>query len=267
MTDGDLLADVRTWLDKSGLPFEMKAAASLRKVATVVSQGERFRDPSTHIDREVDVCGYFVGPPNHLVKVVVECKADTAPWVLFMGYGGTLAVSPVVLGDRGCTSCVMLEDAVKGLLRPLPRAYSITQKRTDRKMPDFAYEATQQAASAVLGSLAKDGGWTGHGSGSEMPVFFLPVVATRAPLVACWLDEQGEVQVGPVGMARLSVQRMDIQGQADCIEVVVVNADYFAEFVGRIAEGIPGTMAALFPNPPGPDGSHDETYPPEVPRP
>jgi hypothetical protein len=88
--DEDLTANVLTWLNGHGAPFEMLTAQTFARFGAHVQQGRYVIDPDTKKSREVDViAGKQTVLVDHGIVGVwasVECKyASDKPCVLYRG--------------------------------------------------------------------------------------------------------------------------------------------------------------------------------------
>jgi len=85
-----LKAKLRDWLRTQGYPLEMAVASAFRRNGLLVAQSEYYRDPDTHLPREIDVVVYRdsqLGNYALRLMLVVECKASKdKPWVLFTSH-------------------------------------------------------------------------------------------------------------------------------------------------------------------------------------
>jgi hypothetical protein len=74
---------VHEWLEKTGFPLEMSAAAAFRRAGFFVRQSSTYPDPQTEKGREIDVLASdsdFLG--DFETSFVIECKASKKPWVV-----------------------------------------------------------------------------------------------------------------------------------------------------------------------------------------
>jgi hypothetical protein len=80
-----MLDDARTWLQKTGFPFEMRVADVFEAAGFEVRQGLYYTDPVTRLPREADVVATMLDTSTHnrVVRfdVCVECKWTKAPWI------------------------------------------------------------------------------------------------------------------------------------------------------------------------------------------
>jgi hypothetical protein len=85
---GALLEGVRRWIHREGYPLEYATARELHRSGLITEQGHYFVDESEAPPkaREIDVVAWFPPPDSNarvVVRLAVECKHATAPWVVF----------------------------------------------------------------------------------------------------------------------------------------------------------------------------------------
>ena len=79
----DLDSRILQWLDKTGFPLEMEAAASFREAGFYVGQSSSFHDPEAGKSREIDVLAEFADIFSLTgIFFSVECKSGNKPWVV-----------------------------------------------------------------------------------------------------------------------------------------------------------------------------------------
>lgn len=222
----DLSSKVRSWLDVSGFPLEMKAAAAFREAGFEVRQSTTFADPVTDKGREIDV---LANDPDIMgfvdLAVVVECKSSPNPWVV-------LTASDVMEGyNRVRTRALFTERAYRGItrgryddlkVRPLLQekgrcGYALRQAFS--KGNDPGYEAAMAVVSAGKGVFPPKsvGGW-------ETIAAAVPVIVVNAPIFECELRANGEMELVEVPQTDFLFSAR-IPGHVACsIRVVHVNA-------------------------------------------
>ena len=78
-----VLPKVQEWLEKTGFPLEMAAAAALRRAGFFVRQSSTYPDAQTDKGREIDVVASDSDWLGDLeTAFVIECKASRKPWVV-----------------------------------------------------------------------------------------------------------------------------------------------------------------------------------------
>ena len=250
-----LLHEVSQWLASGGLVFEMEVARRVAKRAWIMTQGDHYIDPTTRDEREIDVKAYLNfgmhSESLHVVEILAECKATTAPWIVFSGQAWENGpFDPVVYAEDDCSVCETIYADLHRLRRDLPSGYAIAAKRTEVKGgQDHAYQAVQQVTNATLAAFGDIAGWTGHVE-KIATVFALPIVVTRSPIVVCSLADGGEIELKLANMAEVAMRRLDLpvgregQPQPEGVSVLVVHIDALDAlmselegFVARIARG------------------------------
>jgi hypothetical protein len=227
----DVASRVTKWLKKeSGYPLEMMTAAALSKAGFSVVQGDYFADEEDNkeVFREIDVTGYISHSGNNVqisAGLMVECKSQTSPWLLFTyphGYSDTLQVvrrcATSVPGNK-ILSKLQFEEAIRRLpLFPfLPNAgYSVATMREKKDEKDVSYPALMsvcKASIAHVGRLLQRG----------VIAFDWPTIVIRAPLLECHLDENHEVVVKEIESGTL-VWRNPVINSATIVDIYTLNA-------------------------------------------
>lgn len=273
-----VLADVRTWLEKTGYPLEMRVARAAAMERASVFQGWPFIDPVTGQEREGDVVATFYRASEltlfgdnpeldesgqssgeelipakpavlHALTLIIECKNTSEPTVVFVGHHPSWASwTPWESWAPLCGVCRGVGMAYAGLTRELA-GYSITSKRReDRKGDrDLAFAAVQQVVSATVAATVEAVPSDGEQNEREVtrthvhggPVSLtIPVVVTSGPLVTCELDDKGEMQLRQVERVGVRVARSGLPEFADTMEVQVVTEGAVAEFMRSAADVI-----------------------------
>lgn len=184
---------VRQWLEKTGFPLEMEAAAAFRRVGFEVKQSITYPDPQSEKGREIDVLATqpdLIGVID--VSIVVECKASPNPWVVLtsedalanynrlFAFAVTSKAAREVLAGRWRQSLARLEPYIK---RPARGGYGLRQ--AFGKDNDPAYAAAVSVMKACRG-VAEDR------EGIPRLAFAFPVIVVDAPLLECSLAENGQ---------------------------------------------------------------------------
>lgn len=233
-SDKPLLPKLNEWLQKQGYPLEMEVASALSKKGLWVRQSSYYKDPESDKSREIDViCTEVEVLGMAALHFVVECKASEKPWILFSSKD-TLSNFNVlfalgILSDqaRGALSKHIETEGFWDLFAWFNRnrrlGYSMTQAFTN---------SDDSVHSAVLGAL-KACLWLKKEN--SCPLFFaFPVVVVDAPLVECFLDDDGEMQVEeiPDGVLFFDGQLPNCHGC--CLRIISRRAlhNYCDELVG-----------------------------------
>lgn len=242
--ESKLIEDVRAWLEKGGYVLEMDVARRFAARGGMITQGAHYIDPETDKGREIDIVCTFIGSTGnadpHSIRAFIECKSNTAPWVLFTNSGANIATwEPTSHTQDGCARCETIEERLAKLTRPLISAYAVAEKRSPQggNGVDHAYQATQQASNALVAEFRDSPAWAGHDESSVpiVPAFGLAVVVTKSPLVTCRLGgEGGDVELAVTTAAVVSVPRLDVP-DAEGVSVLVVNHDHLDGIIDRLA--------------------------------
>jgi hypothetical protein len=164
----------------------------------------------------------------HGINLNIECKKTEAPWVCFVGHnwgnGPWTATNDLDL-DRPCPRCKVLVGGFWELFEGAPRAYAVSEKRSQGAQ-DHASAAVQQAASAHRGAndLAH-GEDDSHGEGGGISYVGAAVVVTTSPLLLCALDEAGAVVLSRTLRVATIAKDLRRTDDADGVAVLIVTLD------------------------------------------
>ncbi|HVK22236.1 MAG TPA: hypothetical protein VM677_12845 [Actinokineospora sp.] len=239
MTD---FAEIAKWLLRTGYPFEMSVAKEFRARVDATEQAVYVVDAETNKPREVDVVATRHGPTLtgwHSFKFIVECKSNTAPWVVFVEKHDQM--EPFSLGDwlkftpsRGDADmeCEMLTRA-GGVDVPLwetrTPGYGIVCKKNEDKPSqggDDAYDAVRKAAASALSVVATAPGASMH------RIHAIPVVIKVGSIFECWLDDRGEIAGQEVNGSSVAVY----MGEAGYVAVHVWSASALTDLVAKCVD-------------------------------
>lgn len=241
MAEETLEARVANWLKDQGYPLEIKTADSFVRAGFSVTQSDYYIDPQSEQRREIDVRAYLQKPISDTffrLATIVECKAaDAKPWVVFTSDRIKLADrarvtqrSETTLGRYWLEAVSSREEVCNLSVFQLPSrpGYGMTAAFTERL--DIPYGALMAAATAAYAeSLA--------GNSTKQREFFsisFPVVITEAPLLACSLGEDGNLQIERVPRAVIT-WRNPVYRMPHCI-IDVVHSDEASNFISRLKD-------------------------------
>lgn len=244
------LEGVRTWLGRSGVPFEFAVASAFREVGFQVLQGIHYQadDPDALGSRDIDVLAVSeqlvsCHPMTRATVIfVIECKTAKQPWLVFRGQteggkweaAGRFAMNHVtqtdVLGalewEQDPWILRMWPDHGFRLMATwqgdagLPEATeAIRSKKGISRDPGF--DAVRQVISATDGLLA--------GDPSHLPTIAIPVLVISSPLYRVSYRD-GRERVEPTPWERL-LWRGHRSAEARAIDVV--GCDAIAEYAGQ----------------------------------
>jgi hypothetical protein len=191
--------------------------------------------------RETDVfCAWFSAEKefSHAMKMVIECKSTSAPWVAFYGgsSAGQDAVFPfVMMGGSDDCLCDETDDLYSiGAGDQAPVAYSILEKKGARSDRDLAREAVLAITSAAVAEVLNVADFHANKSDSTAHAgeTILPIVVTKSPIFVCCLDGHGEVELSRVDSCWV---RTDHEKVEFPIRVLVINYSAFKTFVSEFA--------------------------------
>lgn len=191
---------VREWLNKSGFPLEMAAAASFRAAGFEVRQSHTYQDPQMDKGREIDV---FAKWPDFLgvvdISFVIECKSSAQPWVVLKSNEASANVGPLH------AFAVMSPDAVEGLASRIGRLGALSL--FFGKTPNCGYGFRQAfgrdsdpAYVAAVSAFKAAAGVAGGRIADSIPrlAFCFPVIVVDAPLYEVSLASNGELELSEV---------------------------------------------------------------------
>jgi hypothetical protein len=193
---------VHSWLQKTGFPLEMKAAAAFRRAGFDVRQSFVYQDPEQSKGREIDV---FATDPDSLgvidISFIIECKASVNPWVIltsedtFQNYNKMLSFCIASTDARAAMIKRMLHEkrTLPFLERPSRGGYALRQAFAKKEDDISAYTAAMGALKA-----AKEA--TKERVAESIPKlsFSFPVIVVDAPLFECTLLDNGELDLKEV---------------------------------------------------------------------
>jgi hypothetical protein len=200
----EMLERVRSWLESSGRAFELRVARTFRQTgANRVEQSFVYTDPVTDVHREGDVLAYFgwtgVGEQTRsTITAVVECKSSKKdPWVAFFDR----SLHP----GRDLSSWVYFSagpdpqlDTVLGQMwigqppfdEPRVATHVVASMHRDDTV-NKAHDAIRQVLSAAEAQRQL---WLDN-QADRRNLVVIPLVVTAAPLVACTLNDSGDLDL------------------------------------------------------------------------
>lgn len=181
------------WLHRQGYPLEFAVARELRRVGYEIEQGRHWidRDPLTDAvkPREIDVVASEppADKPYLRVRLVVECKHASLPWIVLMADPSS---EPPAVGEMLMASGELMHEWRGRLpwhLRlPQPHGFNVVEMRDPERGP--RRETPSSAYEAIL--AATRGAWRLYTGGTETGLA-LPVVVTDGALLALSYDADG----------------------------------------------------------------------------
>lgn len=234
-----LVVQIQRWIESTGYALEMRVARAFARLPrTTVEQSVAFLDPDTSVVRETDVRVTWRSSDGDSVTFVVECKAQSEPWVILVSKTSANAVDgfdslrnlraawgqwPLFL-DRLSKSGEMDRLERLSLFRwDRPSGYTMVPKRDEgKKGTDPCFEALTSAVKATV-YLSR----AGVGSRAH---FFVPLVVTQSRLIEVALDEDGEIEANEVPHGRVLWRHHAAgDGAPTVVDVLAANAvDRFA---------------------------------------
>ncbi|AEG91330.1 hypothetical protein [Ramlibacter tataouinensis] len=197
----DLRSQVLSWLEATGFPLEMEAAAAFRNAGFEVRQSTTYTDPRAGKGREISL---LANDPDifgliHLA-MVVECKSSPDPWVVLT------APDAMEAYNRLRTRAVFTERAQAALthrrvnelgVEPLLHregkcGYALQQAFSQTN--DLGYEAALHVLSACKALFPPT-----SAAGGKVAAAALPIIVVDSPLLECELQPDGTLQLTEVG--------------------------------------------------------------------
>lgn len=254
----ELTAQVRAWLEQGGYVLEMQVAKMLTVAMPredgsplLIEQGHIYQDPETGKDREGDIHVFLpvhqavptgqssgLKIKRHLLSLTIECKKSGAPWVFFVGnHPLQHPWSPRKDFSRECPICQELERRLSALHpSEATAAYAVTEKRKGGSK-DLAYEAVQQAASALLGMRDYFSG-SQHDENRSTALGHAMVVTT-SPIFTATIDSGGGLTLTEQPHTDIFVRRKSVpESQTYGVMVTVVNVASFPDLLADLVAPI-----------------------------
>lgn len=231
---------VRQWLEKTGFGLELEVAAAFRAEGFDVRQASHFIDRDSGKSREIDVVAC---DPNDMgiveIGFIVECKRSTKPWVLLSssetldGYNRVMAVG--LLSDRARDAMIQRlgrEEAIEMILPWFKKdsrvAYSLRQAFAER---DLGYATTVAIAKATDAWVN-----TGKSIDHNQLKFGFPLIVTDAPILECFLDASGTVELREIDQGEVLFSGRAPVGFGACIRIISARSiSAFAKEAYRVA--------------------------------
>lgn len=213
----DFIEGVRKWLDKSGHAFELRTARAFREAgASPVEVSFGYADATSGLLREGDVLAQFrwtsLNSTPASVEVVIECKSGRDhPWVVFYDQD---------FGDAGDLEewVYRAHGPFVGVTAPLTEAWNgqppfDVERVGSHLVAAHTKDSINPASDAVRQVLsAAEGRWQRYvrrQNTDRRGCVILPVLVTAGRIVACQLDDDGEVRLEEVSSAVVVGARRD----------------------------------------------------------
>ena len=235
---------IKDWLEKTGFPLEMAAAAAFKDSDFMVRQSAVYQDPQEGKGREIDVLAF--DSINHgLIEIyfVVECKSSTNPWVVLTSNEALISesrVSMFALATRDAEEALSkrLRNGGLGCLESFVPKYAHCgygfRQALFTKDNDPAY-------AAAMGALKAAHGLTQESGSVENPnyVFAFPVIVIDSPLFECELKEDGDIKLTEVSESSFLFSAFIPHQVSGRIRVVTkIQLPIFAESARDLANSI-----------------------------
>ena len=214
--------EVLKWLQSTGFPLEMEAAAAFRSAGFDVRQSSTFPDPQSDKGREIDVLAEdpdFIGIVE--ILFVVECKSSSKPWVVLTStdalanYNREFAFSVMSGAARSA-----LADRFQNI--PRLRHYIDRPSRGGYGFRQALGRDADPAYTAAMAALKACHGVAQDRTSSSIPrlAFAFPVIVVDSPLFECTRSDDGELQLVEVAQSEFLFSAHIPQHIGCCIKVI-----------------------------------------------
>lgn len=233
---------VTEWLDKTGFPLEMEAAAAFRAVGFDVRQSSVFPDPQSDKGREIDVLAQdpdLVGIID--ISFVIECKSSTKPWVVF-------TAEDVLSGYNQYDAFGVISDAARGVLagnilngRTILTNYIMRSAKSGYGFRQALGNESDLAYTAAMGVLKACHGIAQDRAGSSIPrwAFAFPIIVVDSPLFECARGEDGALVLTEVQRSEFLFSAYIPNHIGCCIKVITKEQLLsFAKWAKQLANAI-----------------------------
>jgi hypothetical protein len=222
---------VREWLEGSGFPLEMQAAAAFKSAGFEVRQSSMYVDPETSKGREIDVIA--VRPDlNGVINIawILECKAHSNPWIVLCSNDTYSNFSQLhafaEMSDRAFSFFAREWDdgapaSQKYFRRPTRGGYGFRQVFAKDNDPAYGAAVTVVKACHDFAHRYED-------SAAPFLQIAFPLIVVGSPLFECWLDEHGRLDLREVQASEFLISA-HISESVTCA-VRIVTQDYLPKF-------------------------------------
>jgi hypothetical protein len=282
ITQQDLSARVKEWVEKQGYSLEMRVAKKFQENGFTVSQFEHFVDQESHSVRPVDVVASLakdIQKSRIVVKLYIECKysAKDKPWVIIVTsdkFDKFSFFSRVLKGQhpsnwsnietlqgRVVAKIIQAIDSNLGLdLFSIKNpGYVVAESLTDQK--DHAYEAIIQISKSVEAhdieteetykqTLLMFDDLDQNSPPSDVGLFFsiaIPVVVINGQLFESYLGDKNEVEVLEIQNGTVFVpyrrHETNLHSQVTLSPVTVVTEKHLDSYISLIKQGIESILS------------------------
>lgn len=196
----DLPRKVVEWLESTGFPLEMEAAAAFRFAGFEVRQSGTYSDPNTEKGREIDIHASdpdLIGAIN--INFVVECKTSPKPWVVLTSadaFSNYNRIQMFAVTSENGRKAIADRLPTFGSLQPYieqPSSGGYGLRQAFAEKSDAAYTASVNVLSACQSIVRSM-----EGGARESLTFVFPVIVVDAPIFECVLNDDGRLHVTKV---------------------------------------------------------------------
>jgi hypothetical protein len=226
--DEGFVEATKAWLQSKGFPLEMEVASAFHESGFGVRQGWYFQDPEENKPREIDVLAHLNSDAGHpaMLQVIVECKRVEFPFLVF-SYSdrNPSKPNPELLQCTSAGKAFIASLVGSGAIDTLPlfsrsRPISYDMKQVPVRVKekekgegtkgfkDEAFDALNKVSKATWSNIAyfEDRHPSVKKQAGDIASFRLayiavPLVVVDGPLLECFLDSSGHLQVVPIESA------------------------------------------------------------------
>lgn len=261
MTEG-LESKVSAWLDREGYPLELRTARAFERQGWDVTISDYYKDGRTDEYREIDVVAQLIrssDPWGSVFRVffTVECKRSVEkPWLAFTSLNATppfegfsVVERPVSPAGFAALGGVSLDAEIQQMrlfrLEHRP-AYGLTQAFTKGADQTFMALLAATNAAANKAELYSEPELPTRGRPGQVTIAF-PIVVVDAPLLECYLDDEGDLQVSEIEVATLTWRRPYTTRRYAWprTHVHVVQAQHMESFVAEVTSDARRLLTAI----------------------
>ncbi|WP_312346446.1 hypothetical protein [Stenotrophomonas acidaminiphila] len=246
MTDKEepLLASVRNWAEKTGLPLELYTKSVFGKEGFSVSHSTLYEDMQADKAREIDIVAYWRDTLG-LVQIyfVIECKSSSKPWVVLTDKASfprplnySFGLFSANVAEHIPIHLDLYRSDAGRMLEILHRSgYGLKVAHSGNDDPAFgaAMSALKAARAHVQNTAGK----------IDRFKFAIPVIVVDAPIVECNLSESGELEYRKVDYSEAHFNAYIPELQRASIRIVSKEAlPFYASRFRMVAQAIVAQM-------------------------
>ena len=204
----ELQEKIISWLNKTGLPLELKTASAFAAEGFEAFHSVIYRDPETQKGREIDVVAvHRSGSAEPHVRFVIECKASskdqTKPWIVIVSEKN----KPGMFGaDYLGIVSKPFKRVSMAVARSILGTPEVATMRTGGYLLRQAFSGEQDTAYSTSLSVmnASKAVFANNPILDESFAFVQPVIVVEGPLFECEMKEDGQFVLREVPVSAFS---------------------------------------------------------------